>query len=437
MDAEPDDRIAGGGPPVEEEQLRWLLGAVAVFAAAWFLYIAASAGLTVRRVRISIRKTVVADCRRALDGLRQELIGPITSTVVGPQKPPLLALGAGGGRLDLLAHELVEHPELALVRILDRRGRVLAEKADEGRIPIVGEPIEVSLDGALLVGLASENEVSRRGREIRGEVIEVALTFGTVGALAVLAALAWVQRRIERSRRSVAARIQQARLAEVGALAAGLAHEIRNPLNSLRLNVQLVEEDLRELGGAGAADRLRLLSRTRGEIGRLERLVEDFLQYARPRRPERQKLDLLELATAALAAVQPELEADGVRVEVDAPSPPPSAELDPGQVVQVLINLLRNAREAVAVRSPADRRVRIEIGSDGESVRLAVADSGLGVSEEELPRLGTLFYSTKKGGTGLGLPIARRVCEEHGGELLFESRPDRGLRVTMRLPKRG
>lgn len=299
------------------------------------------------------------------------------------------------------------------------------------------------VEGQLTNGQWLRVRLSHREVEIRPQrIVEVARRLAwwtwTAGAVVIFASLLLLWRTAKLVESSLGRREQEARLAEVGILAAGLAHEIRNPLNSLRLNVQLFEEDEREgIEPGGGAGRLKQLGTIRHEVERLERLLSDFLHYARPRKPERRDTDLAALVDEILVTMRGEFDRDGVVVEIDRPKGSPRAFLDPEQVTQVVRNLLRNALDALSARpAVGGARIRIEIASEGIGwVRIAVADSGPGVSPSELPRLGTLFYSTKRGGTGLGLPIARRICEEHGGELRFESVEGRGLRAVARFPR--
>jgi signal transduction histidine kinase len=416
----------------------WLIvaaGAAAVVA--WLVLVLGFGSSLERRVVSSVEQELIervrsdvgdilADLESLSQGERGSRIGEARSQRIGRILEPI-----SPGRSDLVYS----------VRLLDPKGQpfVREERPLDSSPPdeAWGETIRSERGKWVLSVRMSRFGVERRTAAIREEVRAVAFRVLLLGGVLLAVSLLLLWRAELAHRRLLLRRIAEARLAEVGILAAGLAHEIRNPLNSLRLNVQLVEEELRELGdGPGKADRLRLAAGIRGEIERLEVLLGDFLRYARPRPPERSPIDLVGLVRATLATLGPELEADRVTIELEAPEGGAVAEVDAGQLSQVLVNLLRNAREALLGNAPGDRRIRVEVASEGSAwVRIAVADSGPGVDPRELSKVGTLFYSTKKGGTGLGLPIARRVAVEHGGELRFESAPGRGLRAVLRLPK--
>lgn len=378
--------------------------------------------------------------------LRHPVVTPGTvadaETIGAPSPPPEFVVAAqqvfGGEDLffEVTFFDPKEkRPTYGVVKPPDLGSDIRAEK-ELNRDPFFVEG-QLTNGQGLRVRL-SHGEVDRRSQRIVAVARRLAGWTWSAGAIVIFAALVLLWRTAKLVENSLGRREQEARLAEVGILAAGLAHEIRNPLNSLRLNVQLFEEDEREgHDPGGGSGRLRQLGTIRHEVERLERLLTDFLHYARPRRPQRRETDLADLVDEILIAMRGEFEKGGVVVEVDRPKESPRAFLDPEQVTQVVRNLLGNALDALSARpTVGGARIRIEIASEGYGwVRIAVADSGPGVSPSELPRLGTLFYSTKRGGTGLGLPIARRICEEHGGELRFESVEGRGLRAVARFPR--
>ncbi len=219
------------------------------------------------------------------------------------------------------------------------------------------------------------------------------------------------------------------RLADLGQMAAGLAHELRNPLASMMGSVEL-------LGGAplGAEDR-RLLDIVLREGGRLEQLVTEFLAFARPAPPRREPFDLGVLAGEALEAFEHDPAAAGVEVRRELRPAPASG--DPDQLRQVLWNLLLNAAQALQAAPPGDRRgwVKVSCGrSAGGGVELVVEDSGPGVAPADQPHVFTPFFTTKPNGTGLGLATVHRIVDSHGGSLTLESEPGHGARFSVRLP---
>lgn len=287
--------------------------------------------------------------------------------------------------------------------------------------------------GVLRLGISTE-EMGRRIGVLRGDLLRQ--TGAVALATVVLLSLAYVliRRLIERGRQLEAQAVEAERLAALGALAAGLAHEIRNPLNSLSLNMQLLEEDLPPEDGAG--DRRRLLSITRSEIGRLDRLVSDFLAYARPRPLRREPWPAGGLLEEARALLAPEVRGRGGELTVEDATRGAVVAVDPEQIAQLLLNLVQNALHAA---DGTGRAPRVQLGARlaGGDVVLDVSDNGPGVPAEEREKVFELFYSTRKGGTGLGLAIARRIARAHGGDLGVGAAEGGGAVFSVRLPVAG
>jgi two-component system sensor histidine kinase PilS (NtrC family) len=218
------------------------------------------------------------------------------------------------------------------------------------------------------------------------------------------------------------------RLGAVGQLAAGLAHEIRNPLASLSGAVELLSADLR----ADDAGSRRLAEIVRCETARLNRLVTDFLTYARPGPGELQRVELPALL-AELRALWAPAECGGVELQVDS-EPDTTVQANPDQLRQVLWNLLRNAAEA----QPTDGVVRLSarpVPGEGRWTEIAIDDRGTGIPAEHLERVFEPFYTTKPKGTGLGLATVHRIVEAHGGRLALSSRLGEGTSVRILLPR--
>jgi two-component system sensor histidine kinase PilS (NtrC family) len=213
------------------------------------------------------------------------------------------------------------------------------------------------------------------------------------------------------------------RLAALGKMAAQLAHEIRNPLASMRGSAQLLASELPP-DGTGAT-LTRILVR---ESDRLSRLVGDVLRFARPQEPARQRVDLGRLVEEVLVMLRTDPLAAGVDVRISAP--PLQAAVDPDQLRQVLLNLARNALQAAGPGG----RVRAEVeGRPGEAL-VRVWDSGGGILPAHMPRLFEPFFSTRDGGTGLGLSTARAIVMAHGGDIQVRSSPEQGTELLVRLP---
>ena len=208
------------------------------------------------------------------------------------------------------------------------------------------------------------------------------------------------------------------RLAAVGTMAAGLAHEVRNPLNSASLQLTVLE---RRLERGGAADTVIPIARIiHAEIGRLDRLVGDFLAFAKPTPFEPRPLDASELVVAVAELIRPEAEAGGVEIKVEAPSSLPRVSGDAERLRQVMLNLTRNAIEAMQGRG-GRLTLRARFAAAGNLVEIDAEDDGPGFSED-LPVFDA-FFTTKAQGTGLGLSLVHRIIADHGGTIRVQSRP--------------
>lgn len=216
------------------------------------------------------------------------------------------------------------------------------------------------------------------------------------------------------------------RLAAVGTMAAGLAHEVRNPLNSAALQLQVLRRRLAR-GDSTPASIDPVAALVEDEIRRLERLVNDFLSFARPRPLDLQSTALDELCRGVIALVAPETEASGVQVELDMPPSLPLIKADPERLRQVLQNLVRNAIEAM----PEGGRLTLRVRLGEDQVELEVADTGQGFGDEE--PVFDAFFTTKSKGTGLGLSIVHRIVTDHGGTIRVRSHAG-DTRFTISLP---
>lgn len=218
------------------------------------------------------------------------------------------------------------------------------------------------------------------------------------------------------------------RLAAVGTLAAGLAHEVRNPLNSAQLQLSVLERRV-ERGDQEPESLLGVTRVVKDEIKRLDRLVSDFLAFAQPRPLELQRTPVNELVESVVELVQPEADAQGVVIRVELEPFAGMVLVEPERMRQVLLNLVRNALEAMADGGSLTLRTR---GADDlGNVRIEVEDSGPGFAEDA--PVFDAFYTTKEGGTGLGLAIVHRIVTAHDGNIRVESHPGRTC-FTVLLP---
>jgi len=220
-------------------------------------------------------------------------------------------------------------------------------------------------------------------------------------------------------------------MAYVGTLASGLVHEIRNPLNGINLNLALLEEECREAGDARTvASMERILGRIRPNLSHLENISNEFLMFAKPPRMELAETALDEVVAEIATLVAPQCAAARVELKVDVESALPHTLSDRAKIRQILLNLAVNAIQAM----PKGGALTIAARARGGFVDLNVADTGTGIAPENQKKLFSLFFSTKEHGVGLGLPIVKRLVEDHGGSVAVESRPGAGTQFTVSLP---
>ncbi len=218
--------------------------------------------------------------------------------------------------------------------------------------------------------------------------------------------------------------LESERLNTLTLLAAGVAHEIGNPLNSLGIHLQLLERKLKKIPGAERKLLADHVDTTRREVQRLDGILKQFLQAIRPTTPQRVKIKLDEILRDTLHLLEPELEERGIQVLLEIAEDLPFMELDPLQMQQVFHNLLRNASQAIT--SDMSGRITIAVHCADAAVVLRICDNGVGIPQEQMGVLFEPYRSRKKEGSGLGLLIVRRIVREHGGELKIESRVGSG-----------
>jgi len=276
-------------------------------------------------------------------------------------------------------------------------------------------------------------------------------------AIGVLAAIpvarAWTRRAEQRARESEARARAAERLAEMGTMTGGLAHEIKNPLSTIGLNVQLLREDLGDLRKQLPAD-----SQTAAQVGRVQKrfdtvvrethrlrdILEDFLKFAGRVELDRQPTRINAMVDELADFFEPQAAAAGVRLRTDLNADPDAAVIDASLVKQALLNLLLNAtqamagaRDAAAPHGGANELIvrTVNARSQGRDyLHIHVTDTGPGIAPGAAEKIFQPYFTTKRTGSGLGLPTARRIAEEHGGSLRAHSAPGRGTDFVLRLP---
>jgi len=238
--------------------------------------------------------------------------------------------------------------------------------------------------------------------------------------------------RLQAEKRELARRANVAeKLAAVGTMTAGLSHEIRNPLNAASLQLAVLERRVRKLPRSDQVPLLEPLELVRDEIARLEHLLQDFLQFARPRELDPLPLPLEPMIAAVTDLLAGDAERRGVRLERELASDLPRILGEDEKLRQVLMNLTLNALEA----TPAGGRVRITARTRQEEIWVAIEDSGTGIDPQIRQRIFEPFFSTKASGSGLGLPIVHAIVTQHGGAVGVDDSPLGGARFWFTLQR--
>ncbi len=312
-------------------------------------------------------------------------------------------------------------------RSLSVKGRPVLEFASD--VPLRGaESARLRLGMRLDdVRRVEERMLSRLVATVASAGVLVALAFGLAGLRRRYGVLSEKHARAEEALR------RRDRLAAMGELASTVAHEVRNPLNAVAMTAQRLKREF--LGAAAAADAgdraelEELLSVMSSETQRIDRIVQQFLEYARPPRLAPERVDLGALVRDVAERARSLAAARGVAVEVEAPEPGP-AVVDPAQLRQALDNLVRNAVEA----TPEGGRVSLAARGEDGGHAVEVRDTGRGIEPDHLPRIFDLYFTTKADGTGVGLAVTQQIVAAHGGTIEVDSRPGAGTTMTVRLP---
>jgi two-component system sensor histidine kinase HydH len=354
-----------------------------------------------------------------------------------------LAMGYRSARASLsrvkaLSDSLVAHKPVGIVAVdPDDRIMVFNDTAealfDRTSEAVIGKPSSDILPPAcleMLRELADERLIIEKefdcaigqGRMVPLEVIAAVLRDdegGMIGRIALfrdLSELQHLRKEVERSQR----------LAAVGSLAAGVAHEIRNPLSSLKGFATYFRQRY-----GGVPEDVKVADIMIQEVDRLNRVITELLEFSRPMDLKRKATDLAGLVRHALGTIEGHARKKGIAVQAHLPPGFPGAYIDPDRMTQVFLNLFLNALAAM------DRGGVLTVGialQDDDTLRVSVADTGTGIRKEDLGRVFDPYFTTKPSGTGLGLAIVHRIVEAHGGEIRLDSEPGKGATFTILLP---
>lgn len=269
------------------------------------------------------------------------------------------------------------------------------------------------------------------------------ILLGLAGGVIVMGPLMrWLLRRARLETRQAERRARGAeRLAELGSMTSGLAHEIKNPLSTVGLNAQLLHEAVEEaeLPEDQRSRLLRRLESLKREVERLGTILTDFLQFAGRVRLDAHPKDVVRLVDELCDFYHPQCDQAGIVLRPDLPEQALVAKVDETLLKQAVLNLMINAAQAMTATAGPDGNgsageLILRVDSDADEARIHVTDTGPGIEPEKMAEIFRPYVSHKSGGTGLGLPTARRIVEEHGGRLEAHSEPGRGSDFVIHLP---
>lgn len=226
------------------------------------------------------------------------------------------------------------------------------------------------------------------------------------------------------------------RYTEIARLAGGLAHELKNPLSTIRLNMDLLEEDIEELDESPQQKRvLKRILTIKSETLRLEDLLNEFLNFTRAHKLELVAVDANKELKQVIDFFRPEALKADIEIQEYYSNDLPTIRIDKRSFTQAILNLLYNSLQAITSKPDEDSKlILIRTRQCGSEVAIDLIDSGNGMSDETLQKIFEPFFSTKIGGTGLGLPTVRKIIEGHGGRMAIQSEVNRGTQFTLTFP---
>ncbi len=220
------------------------------------------------------------------------------------------------------------------------------------------------------------------------------------------------------------------RLAFIGTLAGGLAHEIKNPLSTININLQLLKEDMQGEMGESSRKRYLKVQSLQKEIQRLEEILNDFLRFARGQKLELQNHDINEIIDEVIDFVTPEAKQKNIRILKSYDTHLPSCRLDSNLIKQAILNIVINAEQAMENGG----ELMIRTSRNKKYVQIDITDTGTGIPKDIIDMIFQVYFSTKKAGTGLGLPTTKRIIEEHKGTISVQSEEGKGTNFSIKLP---
>ncbi|MFO7898985.1 MAG: ATP-binding protein [Planctomycetota bacterium] len=330
-------------------------------------------------------------------------------------------------------------PIVGAVSIRDRSNRAAVRQqifsqttaADGPGVCEISVPLEPGegRGGTLVIGLATPNARTQLSA-LSDRVTDRGLRLALIGT-SLLALLGAYMVYLYRRTRDLELKLEEEkRLAYVGTIAAGMAHEIRNPLSSVKMNIQMIEHRLNEFGETESDYLATKVARIHRETARLEESVNNFLAFARPKPLQRDWADMNQAIDHVVEFLEPACRGEGIRIVRDYAEDLPEAHIDAEQLGQAVENLIRNAQQATGEGGT----IEVYTGRHDHVVEVRVSDDGPGIPPEVQDKVFEIFFTTKDAGSGLGLTIVKQIVEAHGGRVHFDTIEKRGTTFTIQLP---
>tara|TARA_R100000027_G_scaffold67398_1_gene65935 strand:- start:1490 stop:2671 length:1182 start_codon:yes stop_codon:yes gene_type:complete len=334
------------------------------------------------------------------------------------------------GILVLDGESVIQYSNAAATRLLGLRRREIGNSNIWRRIPELAHALQIDPDQLRPAQRSASCEIEIHYPETRvvqvyfvpmEEATEHELGDGTVVVFSDLTEI----------KHSTKELIENERIASIMMLAAGVAHELGNPLNSLTIHLQLIRRQLEKLGTSEKTARTeKSLNICTREVDRLDGIITHFLAAVRPQTPDLRKVDPIAILNEVLEVEENLFSERNVNVTIDLEAMPPPIFADPDQLKQVFFNVLKNAVEAM----PGGGSIRIRWRKDARHFTLMFADTGEGIDPEDLTKVFQPYFTTKTTGNGLGMMVVQRIMRDHHGTIAIDSRPDKGTVVTLQFP---
>jgi signal transduction histidine kinase len=286
----------------------------------------------------------------------------------------------------------------------------------------------VHIDGAMWAAIGVNVPYSDVTNSVRRSFICIFILVIMTVAIIIIGAAAIIRLNNKRIRAEEV--LASERLVTIGKMAAQVAHEIRNPLSSISLNAELLEDEINSYEGVSTEEARSLLTAIMSEVDRLASITEDYLKFARLPRPVWEKENINHILLDLLNFSKEEIAKHGIQVITQFDPSIPEIKVDEKQLREAFLNILKNAFEAM----PQGGELQITTARTGEQIEVIISDTGIGIEEKNLEKIFTPFFTTKEEGTGLGLALTQQIIHEHGGTIQCKSQVGKGTTFILRFP---